>query len=58
MHAFDWLNDQFSLFGLRVYWSDFIGNIFALATVVLALRRLVNSWPVQIRARSACWWRA
>lgn len=48
MHAFDWLNHQFSFFGLAVYWSDFIGNIFALATVVLALRRLVISWPVQI----------
>ncbi|ACU70889.1 putative integral membrane protein [Catenulispora acidiphila DSM 44928] len=48
MHAFDWLNHQFSFFGLSVYWSDFIGNIFALLTVVLALRRLVISWPVQI----------
>ncbi|MEZ0113624.1 nicotinamide mononucleotide transporter [Catenulispora sp. EB89] len=48
MHAFDWLNHQFSFFGLPVYWSDFIGNIFALLTVVLALRRLVISWPVQI----------
>ncbi|MEY9931160.1 nicotinamide mononucleotide transporter [Catenulispora sp. GP43] len=48
MHAFDWLNHQFSFFGLPVYWSDFIGNIFALLTVVLALKRLVISWPVQI----------
>lgn len=46
--AFDWLNSQFSLFGLPVYWSDFIGNILALATVVLALRRWVIAWPVQI----------
>jgi len=48
MHAFDWLNHQFSFFGLPVYWSDFLGNICALLTVVLALRRLVVSWPVQI----------
>ncbi|MHA7984598.1 nicotinamide mononucleotide transporter family protein [Rathayibacter sp. CAU 1779] len=46
--AFDWLNTQFSLFGLPVYWSDFIGNILALATVVLALKRWVWAWPVQI----------
>ncbi|NNC12718.1 nicotinamide mononucleotide transporter [Planctomonas sp. JC2975] len=48
MTAFAWLNTQFSLFGLPVYWSDFIGNILALATVVLALKRLVWAWPVQI----------
>ncbi|QDZ15675.1 nicotinamide mononucleotide transporter family protein [Humibacter ginsenosidimutans] len=46
--AFDWLNTQFSLFGLPVYWSDFIGNVLALATVVLALKRWVVAWPVQI----------
>jgi nicotinamide mononucleotide transporter len=46
--AFDWLNTQFSLFGLPVYWSDFIGNVLALATVVLALKRWVIAWPVQI----------
>lgn len=48
MHMFDWLNQQFSFFGIAVYWSDFIGNILALATVVLALKRLIASWPVQI----------
>lgn len=48
MHMFDWLNQQFSFFGIPVYWSDFLGNILALATVVLALRRLIISWPVQI----------
>jgi nicotinamide mononucleotide transporter len=48
LSAFDWLNSQFSLFGLPVYWSDFIGNILALATVVFALKRSVWSWPVQI----------
>ncbi|MFE0422886.1 nicotinamide riboside transporter PnuC [Streptomyces sp. NPDC058953] len=48
MSAFAWLNEQFSFFGLDVYWSDFLGNILALATVMLALRRLLIAWPVQI----------
>ncbi|MGX2994025.1 nicotinamide mononucleotide transporter family protein [Streptomyces sp. JNUCC 64] len=48
MSAFQWLNEQFSFFGLPVYWSDFLGNILALATVGLALRRLLLAWPVQI----------
>ncbi|MGV9314345.1 nicotinamide mononucleotide transporter family protein [Streptomyces sp. NPDC003691] len=48
MSAFEWLNEQFSFFGLPVYWSDFLGNILALATVMLALRRLLIAWPVQI----------
>lgn len=45
---FDWLNSTFQIFGLAVRWSDFLGNILALATVVLALRRLIIAWPVQI----------
>lgn len=45
---FDWLNSTFQIFGLAVRWSDFFGNILALATVVLALRRLIIAWPVQI----------
>lgn len=44
---FGWLNQQFSFFGLRVYWSDFLGNLLALATVVLALKRAIVAWPVQ-----------
>ncbi|MFF0298835.1 nicotinamide riboside transporter PnuC [Kitasatospora sp. NPDC004615] len=48
MSAFNWLNEQFSFFGLPVYWSDFLGNILALATVWLALRRSLVAWPVQI----------
>lgn len=47
MHIFSWLNDQFSFFGLPVYWSDFLGNLLALATVLLALKRWIISWPVQ-----------
>jgi nicotinamide mononucleotide transporter len=48
MNALHWLNEQFSFFGLPVYWSDFLGNILALATVWLALRRSMAAWPVQI----------
>ncbi len=48
MTWFDWLNSTFPLFGLQVRWSDFVGNLLALATVVLALRRLMIAWPVQI----------
>ncbi|MFE4517470.1 nicotinamide riboside transporter PnuC [Kitasatospora sp. NPDC056651] len=48
MSAFHWLNEQFDFFGLPVYWSDFLGNILALATVWLALRRSLVAWPVQI----------
>ncbi|WP_100835333.1 nicotinamide mononucleotide transporter family protein [Kitasatospora fiedleri] len=48
MSAFHWLNEQFGFFGLPVYWSDFLGNILALATVWLALRRSLVAWPVQI----------
>lgn len=43
-----WLNSTFDLLGLSIRWSDFVGNILALATVVLALLRLVIAWPVQI----------
>lgn len=38
----------FTLGGMPVPWSDFLGNVFALATVFLALRRSILSWPVQI----------
>ncbi|MFJ6141360.1 nicotinamide riboside transporter PnuC [Kitasatospora sp. NPDC092286] len=48
MSVFQWLNEQCSFFGVPVYWSDFLGNILALATVWLALRRSLVAWPVQI----------
>lgn len=44
-----WLNAPlFHLLGKPVPVSDFFGNILALATVWLALRRNLWSWPVQI----------
>ncbi len=49
MELFDWLNTPaFELLGRPVPYSDLFGNICALATVVLALRRNILSWPVQI----------
>lgn len=49
MELLSWLNaPAFMLLGKPVPYSDFFGNIFALATVVLALRRSIWSWPVQI----------
>jgi nicotinamide mononucleotide transporter len=45
----DWLNEAaFTLADKPVPWSDLLGNIAALATVWLALRRNLWSWPVQI----------
>lgn len=49
MELFPWLNAPvFELLGKPVPWSDFLGNVFALATVLLALKRSMWSWPVQI----------
>ena len=49
MELLDWLNTPaFELLGKPVPYSDLFGNICALATVVLALRRNILSWPVQI----------
>ena len=49
MDLLNWLNAPlFSLLGSPVPLSDLVGNICALATVVLALRRSIWAWPVQI----------
>ncbi|WGW13784.1 nicotinamide mononucleotide transporter family protein [Saxibacter everestensis] len=49
MDIFSWLNTPaFELLGRPVPYSDLFGNVFALLTVVLALRRNILSWPVQI----------
>lgn len=49
MELVAWLNTPvFELAGKPVPWSDFLGNLCALATVLLALRRNIWSWPVQI----------
>lgn len=49
MELLSWLNTPaFELLGKPVPYSDLFGNLLALATVFLALRRNVWSWPVQI----------
>ncbi|WP_214413625.1 nicotinamide riboside transporter PnuC [Sphaerisporangium fuscum] len=44
----NWAEATFPLFGQQVKWIDLIGNIFALATVWLAMRRTIWTWPVQL----------
>src|SRR5207248_1541311 len=39
-----------TLFGEKVSWAEFVGQICALAVVFLAQRRTLWTWPVQIAA--------
>jgi nicotinamide mononucleotide transporter len=43
-----WLDAGFEVLGTRVLWTDLIGNVAALATVWLAIRRTIWTWPVQL----------
>ncbi|GAA2849591.1 nicotinamide mononucleotide transporter family protein [Nonomuraea rubra] len=43
----NWLNAGFDIFGTHVLWTDLVGNIAALATVLLAMRKSLWTWPVQ-----------
>jgi nicotinamide mononucleotide transporter len=48
-HLFGWADAQaFAIGGEHVRWSDLLGNLLGLATVALALRRSLWTWPVQI----------
>ncbi|MEU9885623.1 nicotinamide mononucleotide transporter family protein [Sphaerisporangium sp. NPDC051011] len=42
-----WTQAGFEVFGQHVLWIDLVGNIGALATVWLAIRRTIWTWPVQ-----------
>lgn len=42
-----WADASIEIFGLPVRWTDLIGNICALATVVFAMRKSIWTWPVQ-----------
>lgn len=44
----EWAYAGFTLFGEHVRWADLVGNIAALATVALAVRRTIWTWPVQL----------
>ncbi|MEV0596430.1 nicotinamide mononucleotide transporter family protein [Nonomuraea cavernae] len=43
----NWADAGFELFGARVLWTDLVGNVAALATVLLAMRKSIWTWPVQ-----------
>jgi nicotinamide mononucleotide transporter len=46
---FDWANAvAFTVGQQSVKWADLVGNLLGLATVWLALRRSIATWPVQI----------
>jgi nicotinamide mononucleotide transporter len=36
--------------GTKVLWTDLVGNVAALATVLLAMRKSLWTWPVQLTA--------
>ncbi|MEV7802544.1 nicotinamide mononucleotide transporter family protein [Microbispora sp. NPDC088329] len=38
----------FYVFGKPVLWTDLVGNVCALGTVVLAIRKTIWTWPVQL----------
>lgn len=42
-----WAEAGFEIFGAHVMWTDLVGNIAALATVLLAMRKSMWTWPVQ-----------
>ncbi|MGW0802971.1 nicotinamide mononucleotide transporter family protein [Nonomuraea sp. NPDC002799] len=43
----NWADAGFEVFGTHVLWTDLVGNIAALATVLLAMRKSMWTWPVQ-----------
>ncbi|GAA3153492.1 nicotinamide mononucleotide transporter family protein [Planomonospora alba] len=44
----NWAHAGFELFGVEVLWTDLVGNVAALATVLLAIRKSIWTWPVQL----------
>ncbi|MEV4219620.1 nicotinamide mononucleotide transporter family protein [Nonomuraea sp. NPDC049725] len=43
----NWAEAGFEVFGTHVLWTDLVGNVAALSTVLLAMRRSMWTWPVQ-----------
>ncbi|MEV0164202.1 nicotinamide riboside transporter PnuC [Nonomuraea fuscirosea] len=43
----NWAEAGFEIFGTHVLWTDLVGNIAALSTVLLAMRKSMWTWPVQ-----------
>ncbi|WP_219464572.1 nicotinamide riboside transporter PnuC [Nonomuraea rhizosphaerae] len=44
----NWTHAGFDVFGTHVLWTDLVGNIAALSTVLLAMRKSIWTWPVQL----------
>ena len=43
-----WAQASVTVFGEKLLWTDILGNVFSLATVWLAIRRTIWTWPVQL----------
>ncbi|GII53906.1 membrane protein [Planotetraspora thailandica] len=43
-----WTQAGFDVFSQRVLWTDLVGNVCALTTVWLAIRKTIWTWPVQL----------
>jgi nicotinamide mononucleotide transporter len=43
-----WAQAGVTIFGEKLLWTDLLGNVFSLATVWLAIRRTIWTWPVQL----------
>jgi nicotinamide mononucleotide transporter len=43
-----WAQAGVTIFGEKLLWTDLLGNVLSLATVLLAIRRTIWTWPVQI----------
>ena len=43
-----WVQSTVTVFGEKLLWTDILGNVFSLATVWLAIRRTIWTWPVQL----------
>ncbi|MDN3358384.1 nicotinamide mononucleotide transporter family protein [Actinomadura sp. DC4] len=43
-----WAEAGVTVFGEKLLWTDLLGNVFSLATVLLAIRRTIWTWPVQL----------
>lgn len=43
-----WTEAGFDVFGQHVLWTDLVGNVCALGTVWLAIRKTIWTWPVQL----------
>jgi nicotinamide mononucleotide transporter len=43
-----WEQAGVTVLGEKLLWTDLLGNVFSLATVWLAIRRTIWTWPVQL----------